>query len=158
MALMNWKQNIGEGHITPQRAKELLKNFNYATEIDAKGRLLINAGMSKFVIAFKDNGPNSTIIGVTHFKMKSFFVILDIILCLCFVLPGLIFSMIINSQRKKTFTEAVRVMNLALNNAPNTSPSANPTQQLEKLNELKEKNLISPDEYEKKKQIIIDAI
>ena len=112
MARMNWKQCIGEGGLTPQRGKELLADFRYPTEIDKKGRLLIvTGGMSKTVIGFEDDGPDSTIVGVSAFKFKPITIILLIILLLAFLVPAVIVGLNHSSRRKKIFLEAVQVMN-----------------------------------------------
>ena len=158
MAMLNWKQNVGEGNVSPERAKELLKNFNYATDIDKKGRLVINAGLSKFIIGFKENGPNSTYIGVNRVKMNPGALIGFIVLLLCFVIPGFIFSLVIDSQRKKVFTEAVRLMNQNIMTVSHATSSSFSLEKLEELRMMKDKGLISSEEFEAKKKAIIERI
>ena len=158
MAYLAWKQSIGEGNVGPERAKELLRNFNYSTSIDKKGRLLINAGFSKFVLGFKENGNDSTYIGVNHFKMNPGAFIGFIILICLFVIPGAIFSLVINSQRKKVFIEAAKLMNQNLMTTPRVSSTTNTASKLEDLKAMKDKGLISAEEFEAKKKDIIEKM
>lgn len=156
MAIMNWKQNIGEGGVSSERGKELLRHFRYPTMIDKKGRLLIDVGLSKFVIGFKENGPDSTVIGVTHFKMKPLALLLGIILLCAFILPGFIFAAVLNSQRKKVFSEAVIAMNQAvMMGERKANDISDVSTRLQKLQVMKEHGLISADEYDKKRKVIL---
>lgn len=111
MKLMNWKQNIGRGNLTPQEGEILLRNFRYPPVIDKKGRLMIDTGSSKFVIGFQPNGENSTWVGVTYFKMNGGTLFLAIILYCIFLIPGFLFVLHLNKKRKEIFNEAVRLMN-----------------------------------------------
>lgn len=154
MALLNWRQNIGIGGLTPEKAKVLLKNFRYPTLIDEKGRLLIDAGMSKFVIAFKENGPDSTLIGVSHFKMKPIALILLIVFICSFVIPGLIFTVILNAKRKAVFTEAVRLMNQNITRSPQEK-TQDLSSELKKIKGVLDEGLISQNDYENMKKEIL---
>ena len=102
MKLMNWKQNIGKGNLTPQEGEILLRNFRYPPIIDSKGRLMIDTGITKYIIGFQPNGEHSTWVGVTRFKMKG---------GILWAIPGLLFIFWINNKRKKVFNEAVNLMN-----------------------------------------------
>ncbi len=157
MALLNWKQNIGIGNLSSEKAKTLLKNFRYPTEIDKKGRLNIDAGLSKFVIVLKDNGPDSTIIGVSHFKMKFWVAILLIIFLCAFLVPGLIFAGIINSKRKSVYLEAVRLMNQNIRTDSADTVSEDPSHKIENLKNMLEKGLITEKDFEMKKSDILAA-
>jgi hypothetical protein len=154
MALLNWRQNIGIGGLTPEKAKVLLKNFRYPTMIDEKGRLLIDAGMSKFVIAFKENGPDSTLIGVSHFKLKPIAWILLIIGVLFFAFPALIISLFLNHKRKAVFTEAVRLMNQNITSAPQEK-NQDLSSELKKIKGVLDEGLISQNDYENMKKEIL---
>ena len=161
MAVLNWKQNIGIGNLTSEQGKELLKNFNYPTEIDKKGRLLIDAGLSKFVIAFKDNGTDSTLIGVSHVKMKAWALILFILFICLAVVPGFIFALIINSGRKKVFFEAVKLMNQNIDKLNTTSENhtdSNTADKLKKLKTMLADELISQDEFNSKKKELLSKM
>lgn len=114
MAMMAWKQNLGEGNVGPERAQELLRTFRYPTELDKKGRLRIDIGLSKLVLGFQPNGANSTLIGVSQAKMNPVALVLFIVFLLAFVVPGFIFAMIVSGKRKKVFFEAVQTMNQAI--------------------------------------------
>jgi hypothetical protein len=111
MAYLNWKQNLGEGGITPEKGKKLLKNFRYPTEIDKNGNLLIDVGLSKAVVSFKENGPDSTLIGYNRSKFNPIGLSLLILSILLFVIPGLIFQLINYKKTKKVYFEAVKLMN-----------------------------------------------
>ena len=161
MAVLNWKQNIGVGNLTSEQRKELLKNFNYPTEIDKKGRLLINAGLSKFVIAFKNNGPDSTLIGVSHFKMKAWAFILFIIFICLAVIPGFIFALIINAGRKKVFFEAVRLMNQnidKISSTQNTDTDSDASDKIKKLKSMLDDGILTQEEFDSKKKELLSQI
>ena len=115
MALMNWKQNVGKGNLTAKDAEILLRNFRYPSEIDNKGNLIIDIGNTKLVIGFKNNGLNSTWIGVKRFKNKISTLIITIFLLCIFVIPGFIYMLFLNNNRKKIFIEATNLMNQNLN-------------------------------------------
>lgn len=156
--MLNWKQNIGAGNLTPEKVKVLLKNFRYPTEIDQKGRLLIDTGTSKFVMAFRNNGEDSTIIGVSHFKMKAWAFLLFVVFLFCFVVPGFLFVMIVNHQRKKVYIEAVRLINTNLNNPviSNTNFTMDdPAEKIKKIKQMFEDGLISEEDFKNKKEAIL---
>ena len=154
--MLNWKQNIGVSNLTPEKGKNLLKNFRYPTEIDEKGRLLIDAGMSKFVIAFQSNGPDSTLIGVSYFKMKLWAMILLILSACALGFPALIVALIINSKRKAVFIEAVRLMNQNINQVSANSSTANDlAPKLKKLKSMLDEKLISQEDFTSKKNTLL---
>ncbi len=115
MALMNWEQNVGKSNLSAKDGEILLRNFRYPSEIDSKGNLLIDIGNSKLVIGFKNNGLNSTWVGVKRFKNKIWTLIITIILLCIFVIPGFIYMLFLNNNRKKIFIEAINVINQNLN-------------------------------------------
>ena len=158
MNYLAWKQNVGVENLNAKKAKDLLKNFNYPSSIDNKGKLRINCGASDIKLGFEPNG-SSTFVGVTSTPMKPWAFILFLIFMLCFVLPGFIFSMIISSKRKKIFMEAVRVMNQNASNdlkASNTSDDI--SAKLSKLKEMKDQGIINEEEFNKNKTELIEKL
>lgn len=160
MANMAWKQSIEIGNLNAEKALELLEGFNYPTEIDKKGRLTISR-MGKMVLHFEPNGTHSTFVGVRYTKMHPLIFILFVLLLIAFVVPGFIFSLIMNSQRKQVFLNAVSYIKNNINNETTTQKSSTPDpidEKLRKLNSMLKEKLISEEEYSSKKNQLLDNL
>lgn len=157
MSYMAWKQNVGIGNLDAIKAKELLKNFRYTTEIN-NNYLKIKAGSSSINIAFKSNGSNSSTVGVKSTPMSIGGVLIFVILLFVFIVPGCIYSLVRQSKMKAIFFEAVQVMNQNATSSLNASCSNDITDKIVKLKEMKEQGIISEEEFNKKKSELIEKI
>ena len=157
MSFMAWKQNVGIGNLDAAKARELLKNFRYPTEIN-KNYLKIRVGASSINIGFETNGSNSSTVGVKSTPMNiGGFLVFVILLCL-FVVPGFIYSLVRQSKMKNIFYEAIQVMNQNASNTSKSSFSDEITAKLTKLKEMKEQGVISEEEFNKKKSELIEKL
>jgi len=158
--MLTWRQNVGVPNLTPEKAKQLLKTFNFPTQLDKKGRLVITAGMNRLTLGFKPNGDENSLVGVSRFRLNAAGVILSFVFVLLFLVPALIFIMVIHRKRKRVFLEAIRTMNqtILLQGQVPESPGSRSLVELGNLNEMKERRLITEEEYRKKRDDIISKM
>jgi len=162
MAFLNYKQKINYKNLNPEITRDLLKDFKYPATIDKKGKLRISCSASDIKLGFEPQG-DFTIIGVTSTPMKPWIFILFLIFICIFVLPGFIFALIFMFTQRDIYMDAVKVINDKINstNQRQQESSILPidiSTKIQKLRELKEQGILTEDEFDKKKNEIIDKI